>query len=475
MKSVWWEGVEMPEFESLDEELEVNTVVVGGGMAGLLIAYKLKEKGVDAAVLEANRICSGQTQNTTAKITCQHGLIYNRLVDAFGKKNAAAYAKVNMKAIEEFRSIAENEKINCSFETLPSYLYGVSGTKAIEEEYEAAKSLGIEAELVTEIPLDIKVKRALRFDNQAQFNPLAFAAAVSKKLKIFENTTVVHSERGGLTANGKRIKAKNIVVASHFPFIDSYGWYFLRMHQARSYVAAFENCGNIGGIYYGTDPGALSFRNYNGLLLASGGSHRTGEGKGNEFHLINSKVKSVFPEAKETERWSAQDCMPPDSVPYIGRYSAKQSNFYVATGFQKWGMTSSMIAADIISDMICGKDGCGIFSPQRGFRAAMGQLADNGIHSVDGLLIKKIKAPSKTVSQMKNGEGAIVRNNGKTVAAYRDEQGNVHTVCPNCPHLGCRLSFNSELKSWDCPCHGSRFDVDGKVLDNPAIKNLEKH
>lgn len=473
MESVWWEGVKMPEFKSLDEELEVNTVVVGGGMAGLLVAYKLKEKGVDAAVLEADRICSGQTKNTTAKITCQHGLIYNRLIDAFGKKNAAVYAKANMKAIEEFRSITETENINCSFETLPSYLYGISGI--IEKEYEAAKSLGIEAELVTEIPLDIKVKRALRFDNQAQFNPLAFAAAISKKLKIFEKSTVVRSADGEFTANGKKIKAKNIVVASHFPFIDSYGWYFMRMHQARSYVAAFENCGNIGGIYYGTDPGTLSFRNYNGLLLASGGSHHTGESKGDEFQLINSKVKTVFPKARETARWSAQDCMPPDSVPYIGRYSAKKSNVYVATGFQKWGMTSSMVAAEIIADMICGKDGCEIFSPQRGMGAAVGQLMSNGIHSVDGLLVKKLKAPSKTVSQIKNGEGAIVRKKGKAVAAYRDDEGKVHTVCPNCSHMGCRLSFNSELKSWDCPCHGSRFDVDGKVLDNPALKDLEKY
>lgn len=467
----------MPRFEALENDLEAEAVVVGGGMAGLLTAYRLREKGIEAVVIEAAEICSGQTGNTTAKITCQHGLIYKRLIDAFGEKKAKKYAKANAAAIEEYERIIDEEGIKCSFERLPSFLYTFSDEKAINEEYEAAKKLGIDAAVKEKISLPFKIQTALEFGNQAQFNPLEFAAAISENLRIYENTTAVYDGNGSLTANGRKIKAKHAVIASHYPFADSAGFYFLRMHQARSYAMAFEGCGEIGGMYYGIDPKALSFRNYGSVLIASGFAHRTGESDGDEFSRIKAKVKSAFPHASEIARWSAQDCMPPDSVPYIGRYSKKIGNFYVASGFQKWGMTTAMVAADIISDMICGKDNeyADVFSPARGNAAASCELVRNGIHSVDGLVLKKLKSPSKSVSQLKNGEGDIVKYNGKTVAAYRDENGMIHAVSPNCTHLGCRLSFNSELKSWDCPCHGSRFDIDGRVIDNPALKNLEKY
>lgn len=477
MESLWNKSVTMPRFDTLENDLEAEAVIVGGGIAGLLTAYKLMEKGADAVVLEAAEICSGQTANTTAKITCQHGLIYKRLIDAFGDKKAQKYARANMQAIDEYERIIGKERIKCSFERLPSFLYTSSDMKAIEEEYKAAKKLGIDAKIEDEVVLPIKIQAALRFDNQAQFNPLEFAAAIAKKLKIYENTAAVYNGDGSITANGRRINAKHIVIASHYPFIDSSGFYFLRMHQARSYVAAYENCGEVGGMYYGIDPKSLSFRNYGSLLIASGFSHRTGESKGDEFERIKTKVKSIFPKAEEIARWSAQDCMPPDSTPYIGRYSEKLGNFYVASGFQKWGMTSSMAAADIISDMICGKENgyADVFSPSRSISSACCEIIRNGLHTADALVLKKIKSPSKSASQLKNGEGDIVRYNGKTAAAYRDENGAIHAVSPNCTHLGCRLAFNPEMKSWDCPCHGSRFDVDGRVIDNPSLRNLEKY
>lgn len=477
MESLWNKSVTMPRFETLENDLEAEAVVIGGGMAGLLTAYKLKEKGIEAAVLEAAEICSGQTGNTTAKITCQHGLIYKKLIDDFGEKKAKKYAAANIRAIDEYERIINKEKISCSFERLPSYLYTFSDTKSISDEYKAAKRLGINARIEKEISLPVKIHSALCFENQAQFNPLEFAQAISKKLKIYENTTAVYCGNGEITANGRKIKAKHIVVASHFPFIDSAGFYFMRMHQSRSYAAAFENCGEIGGMYYGIDKNSLSFRNYGNLLIATGFSYCTGESDGDEFEKLKAKVRAIFPRAEEVARWSAQDCMPPDSVPYIGRYSKKLSNFYIASGFQKWGMTTAMIASEIISDMICGKENeyAEVFSPQRSNSAASCGLIKNGMHSVDGLVLKKLKSPSKSVSQLKNGEGDIVNLNGKTVAAYKDENGVVHAVSPNCTHLGCRLSFNSELKSWDCPCHGSRFDVDGRAIDNPALKNLAKY
>lgn len=475
MKSLWSKSVEMPEFSRLDEDLEIDDAVIGGGMAGLLTAYKLREKGVDAVVLEADRICSGQTKNTTAKITCQHGLIYDRLIDAFGERRARQYATANLRAIGEYEEIIRKEKIDCSFKRLPSYLYTQNDEKSLNRECEAAKRLGIPLTLMNGSPLPFPVKKSLCFENQAQFNPLEFASAIAQKLKIYEKTKVMSAEKEILKANGKTVRAKNVVVATHYPFINAPGYYFLRLHQATSYAVAFENCGKIGGMYYGIDPGTLSFREYGNMIIAGGGSHITGEGKGNEFSDIVIKTREIWDGAAEAARCSAQDCMPPDSVPYIGRYSKSTSNFYVATGFQKWGMTSSMVAADIISDMICGveNENAEIFSPQRNISAAAGELCRHAVRSVNGLAVKKLKMPKKSSSQLKSGEGDIVRHEGKTVAAYRDENGKLHITHPNCAHLGCRLSFNSELKSWDCPCHGSRFDVDGNLIDNPSVKGLE--
>ncbi len=476
MKSIWFNGVEMPTYKELSNDIEVQAAIVGGGLAGLLIAYKLKEKGISSAVFEAERICRGQTGGTTAKITAVHGLKFNRLLTAFGEKMAKLYAKANFAAVEEYARIVEKEKISCDFERLPFYLYSKADEKSITDEYNAAARLGIESELINNISLPVKIAKALRFDRQAQFNPIAFAAKIAEKLEIYENTLVDGVESGVLRANGYTVRAKNIIIASNYPIVNAPGYYFLRMHRALSYAAAFEGCEDIGGMFYGTDPDTLSYRNANGLLVVSGCSHKTGDSEGGEFAKIAAKVKSLYPRSAEAARWHAMDCMTPDSVPYIGRYSASAKNMYVATGFGEWGMTSAMLSAEIISDMICGvkNENAEIFSPQRGLSAAACELIKHGGRTVNSLVIKKLKAPEKTAEDLKCGEGAVVRYKGMDAAVYKDENGKIYAVSPNCTHLGCRLSFNSELKSWDCPCHGSRFDIEGKVIGNPALKNLER-
>lgn len=475
MESIWYNGVMLRMFEALDKDIETDAVVVGGGLAGILTAYKLREKGVRCVLLEANRICSGQTGGTTAKISAVHGQKFDRLLTAFGEKKARQYVGANKKAIAEYARIIEKENIRCDFELQPFYLYTSKESEPIYREYEASERLGFNGELLNDISLPIKATKALRFEGQAVFNPVAFVSGITDGLEIYENTLVDSVEENVLRANSKTVRAKHIVIASHYPFINAPGYYFLRMHQARSYAAAFENCACLDGMYYGIDADSLSYRNAGGLLIASGCSHKTGECKGGEFAKISAKVKAAYPKASEYARWSAQDCMPPDSVPYIGRYSHSTENMYVATGFGEWGMTSSMVAAEIISDMICGTDNenAEVFSPQRGLGAASCELIANGLKTFDALALKRLKAPGKSMKSLKNGEGAVVKINGRDAAVYKDENGKIHAVSPNCSHLGCRLSFNPELKSWDCPCHGSRFDVDGKVIDNPALKNLE--
>ncbi len=475
MESIWYNGITPKKFAALDKDIETDAVVVGGGLAGILTAYKLKEKGVSSVLLEANRLCSGQTGGTTAKITAVHGQKSDRLLTAFGEKKARQYVNANMNAIGEYARIIEKENIRCDFGFQPFYLYTSKESELIYREYEAAKKLGIDCGLLNNISLPVKTTKALRFDGQALFNPVAFVSCIADGLEIYENTLVDSVEENILYANGKTVRAKYIVIASHYPFVNAPGYYFLRMHQARSYAVAFENCARLDGMYYGIDADSLSYRNAGDLLIVSGCSHKTGECKGGEFGKISAKVRAIYPKAKEYARWSAQDCMPPDSVPYIGRYSHSTENMYVATGFGEWGMTSSMVAAEIISDMICGKDNenAEIFSPQRGLGAASCELIANGLKTFDALALQRLKIPEKSLESLKNGEGAVVKYNGRDAAVYKDENGKIHAVSPNCSHLGCRLSFNPELKSWDCPCHGSRFDVDGRVIDNPALKSLE--
>lgn len=265
------------------------------------------------------------------------------------------------------------------------------------------------------------------------------------------------------------------MVATHFPFINTPGYYFMRMHQERSYVAALENAPRLDGIYYGIDRNGLSFRNSGNYLLLGGGNHRTGENpSGGKYSRLETAAKHYYPHSRIAFRWSAQDCMPLDGVPYIGQFSSSLPDVYVATGFQKWGMSSAMISAMIISEMIAGGDNpYEIFSPQR-FKvsASAKALMNETGHSVKGLSKNVLRFPDKAAEEISRGHGGIVEYKGKKVGVYKDEDGKVFAVSNKCPHLGCQLEWNPDEKSWDCPCHGSRFDYKGRLIDNPAMRSL---
>lgn len=479
MKSVWTEGYEFRKRESLDKDMEIDVLVIGAGIAGILTAYMLKKKGVDVAIIEAKEIASGNTKNTTAKITSQHNLIYHKLIKEFGEEKAKEYALANELAIKKFQEIIKEENIDCDFEKEDAYLYSLNDIDKLQKEFEAAKKLGIKAELVNNVEIPIEVKGALKFSNQAQFNPIKFLKAISKDLTIYENTKALKiNEKENLVSTKKgNIKANSIIVATHFPIINVPGYYFMRMHQERSYVLALENASNIKGMYIDIDKKGYSFRNYKNLLLFGGAAHRTGETEeGGSYDKLRKAVKNIYPDSKEKYYWSAQDCMTLDGIPYIGQYSLDTPNLYVATGFNKWGMTSSMISAMILSDMILGNENnfSDIFSPNRfDMSSSMKNAADDVITTAKNFIAQKIHIPSETLENIQNGHGGIVDYNGKKAGVYKDENGNVFTVSTKCPHLGCELKWNPEELSWDCPCHGSRFDYRGTWIESPAIKRLD--
>lgn len=428
MKSIWQETA-LPQFPELNGDTKTDVLIIGGGIAGVLTAYFLHQNGVKYMLVEKDRICGGNTQNTTAKITAQHGLIYDKILRSGGAEDAKKYLESNTAALDKYAELCKN--IDCDFERKDNFVYSFSRRK-LEREMRALQKIGAKAEFCEKLSLPIKPAGAVKFPVQAQFNPMKFIAEISKDLNVFENTFV--REMIGTTAVTDRgkITAKKVVCATHFPFINKHGAYFLKLYQHRSYVIALENAQDVGGMFVDADDAGLSFRNYDGLLLLGGGGGRTGKVSGS-WDALRAFAERHYPDAEEWYSWAAQDCMSLDGMPYIGQYANSTPDFFVETGFNKWGMTGSMLSAMIVSDMILGRenDYAELFNPSRSILKP--QLAANGAEAMFNFLLPARK---------------------------------------KCPHLGCTLRWNKAEHTWDCPCHGSRFSEDGKLLDNPANGNL---
>ncbi len=430
MHSLWEETVTPERFPSLNQNVNTDVLIIGGGLCGLLCAHRLHQEGIDYVLVEARRVCSGITKNTTAKITSQHGLIYHKLIRTVGIEKARQYLRANEAALKQYAQLCQD--MDCDFEYRDAYVYSLDNAQKIRQEIEAYKTLGIQPSFCDTLPLPFPVAGAVRLEGQAQFNPLKFAGALSSGLHIYENTQVLELiGRKAVTPNGT-IQAKKILVTTHFPFLNKHGLYFLKLYQHRSYVIALKNAPQLEGMYVDEAQKGMSFRNYKDMLLVGGGDHRTGKNGGN-WRELREFAKRYYPQATECGHWATQDCMSLDSIPYIGPYSANTEGLYVATGFHKWGMTSSMASAMLLSDFVQGKENpwSPVFSPSRSILHP--QLAVNAGESMLNLLTPSTK---------------------------------------RCPHLGCALKWNPLERTWDCPCHGSRFTEDGRLIDNPATGDL---
>lgn len=476
LKSIWTRKIEIRKRETFRGERKTDVVVIGAGMAGVLTAYLLSQREAEVILLEGNRIGSGQTGNTTAKITVQHGLIYDKLINQFGEERAKQYAQANQRALSEYARLIEAKGIDCHFERKPAYVYTTGDTEPLIAEMTAAERLGISAAFVKETELPFPVEGAVRFENQAQFHPLEFLEAISESLTIYEKTMVQGIEGDKVITEGGVIEADAVVMTTHFPFINTPGYYFMRMHQERSCVLALKGVKPLSGMYIGADDESFSFRSYEDMLLLGGEGYRTGENSaGGRYEKLKKAAKEWYPESTEEAWWSAQDCMTLDGVPYIGRFSDSTPNLYVATGFQKWGMSSSMASAQILTDLILtGKsDVSDVFSPQRfNLSASAKNMVADGIQSVKGLGKGFFAGAEKQIEELSKGRGGIVEYEGERVGVYKNEEGETFIVSNHCPHLGCQLEWNPDELSWDCPCHGSRFDYRGNLLDNPAMEGV---
>lgn len=464
---------------SLQSDINTEVAVIGAGLAGVLAAYMLQERGISVVVIEQNQVGSGITKNTTAKITSQHGLIYQKLLRYKGEERAREYARANQTAIQKFEEISSNLNIDCDYEILPNYIYSLKSEQKIRREVEAAKRIGLPASYTRDTTLPFQVKAAVRFDNQAQFHPIKFLEGVAGELTIYENTKITEIKKDGLiiTEQG-RVKAKSIVIATHYPFINTPGYYFLRLHQERDYVTALQGWekGNntLDGMYLDEDKNGFTFRTYQDYLICGSGYHRTGDNNPiNAYEKIETAVRRWYPEANIKYTWSNQDCITPDDIPYIGRYSARMPNLYVATGFNKWGMTSSMVAAQIISDMIINNESeyQKVYYPRRlMFSGSKVLLKDTGIIA-KSLLSEHLKISQDKLGEIQPNKAGVINYNGQKYGVYRDNEDRYYFVTTKCPHLGCSLEWNQNELTWDCPCHGSRFDYRGRLISNPATRD----
>ena len=432
MISLWNKTTQLPSFPRLTGDASTGVLIIGGGITGILCAYMMHQARVPYLLVEADSICRKTSGNTTAKITSQHGLIYAKLLRQLGREKARMYLDANEDALRTYRRLAQ--EFPCGFEEKNAYVYSPYQRKPLEEELRALHQLGYPATLDEDTPLTFPVAGAVGFPNQAQFHPLEFVRQIVPDLHIHEHTPVVDVENQYARTPYGTITADHIISATHFPVTDRHGLYFMKLYQQRSYVLALENAGDVQGMYIDPMPGGLSFRNYDNLLLLGGGGHRTGK-QGGKWDKLRSFARCHYPRSRVAYVWAAQDCMSLDQIPYIGRYSSRASHLYVASGFNKWGMTSAMAAAKILTDMVQGRENpyAAVFSPARSMLRP--QLLINGWE-----FAARFFTPSSQ----------------------------------RCSHMGCSLRWNSHEHTWDCPCHGSRFTENGYLIETPAMKNLDE-
>jgi glycine/D-amino acid oxidase-like deaminating enzyme/nitrite reductase/ring-hydroxylating ferredoxin subunit len=489
--SVWIEtGPELPEYPELEGDVRADVAVIGGGIVGITTALLLAEGGARVALVEADRLGQGVTGNTTAKVSSQHRLVYSRLRSHFGADGARTYGQANEAALAWIADRIDRDGIDCDFRRRPAYAYATSGAERskAESEAEAASAAGLPASFTRTTPLPYEVEGAVRFDDQAEFHVSRYLAGLVRALDcpIFERSRAVvvdTDEACVVRTAGGTVTADRVAVATHFPFLDR-SLAFARVHPERSYAIACRIAGTPPeGMFISAGSPTRSIRGVpldgEELLLVGGEGHRTGTGGDTRerYRKLEAFAREHWDVRSVAYRWSAQDNRTLDGVPYVGALTPRSDRVLMATGFAKWGMTGGTAAAMILSDRLLGRENAwaDLFNPNRFKpRASAVRLVKENAEAALRFVSDRVANPGRrSVDDLAPGEGDIVRHEGGKVAAYRDDDGAVVAVSATCTHLGCQVNFNAAERSWDCPCHGSRFAPDGSVLQGPAVHRLE--
>jgi glycine/D-amino acid oxidase-like deaminating enzyme/nitrite reductase/ring-hydroxylating ferredoxin subunit len=475
-------------FPALTEDLSVDVAVIGAGITGLTTAYLLQQQGARVVVLERDRVASGTTGYTTAKVTSLHGLMYRFLEQTYDVDVSQTYAEANQAGVELVAQIATDLQIDCDMKRLPTLTYTTRAddVSRITEEVEAAHRAGLDASFETDVGLPFEVAGAVKLANQVHFHPRRYCLGLAEAVGgVYERTEVTEVDEGQpsvLSTQGGTVRAGHVVLATQLPFLHR-GFFYAKAVPDRSYAVAGKIDAPPEGMFLSADDPLRSIRPHLGTdgtwLIVGGGGHKVGleADTPGQYNELVSWAREHFNMDAQL-RWSAQDYMPADGRPYIGRITSRSDRVFVATGYQKWGLSTGTYAAMILRDLVEGRDNAwhATFDATRiDLRHSVKPLIKENVNVAKRFIGDRInETDAKPISELKPGEGDLVRDDGELVAAYRDDDGVLHALSPKCTHLGCLVSFNSAERSWDCPCHGSRFSLDGEVLEGPALEPLPK-
>src|SRR5690625_937123 len=494
--SYWIDSTKLNTFPKLTEKKHTDVCIVGAGLTGITAAYLLSMQGLKVCVIEAGLLVSGTTGHTTAKITMQHGLIYHELIKHVGEENATLYYEANKNAKKLMEQIISDLQIDCRYTNEDAYIYTNSSDYLdnIENEFRAYEKLGIDSDLVNQLPINIKMKKGIVMKNQAHFHPLMYVqklveACVHNGVEFYEHTRALDTDFGNkpsvITNTDARIFSDYVIQASHYPFYDGLGFYPTRMYASRAYIIAVKLSKEIEeGMYINAETPSRSIRsceiNGENYVLIAGEGHKTGQGSNmmKHYNALLQFASENFNVTSVDYRWSAQDYITLDKIPYVGSVTESHKNIFVATGFRKWGMTNSTNAAKLITDLIVKNENKfeQLFSPSRdvkldpSVRKIISFNTDVAKHLVKG----KLERPNADLEALETNTACITTIEGERVGVFKDENNHLYGVDTTCTHLGCEVAWNDSENSWDCPCHGSRFTFEGDIINGPAVKPLRK-
>jgi glycine/D-amino acid oxidase-like deaminating enzyme/nitrite reductase/ring-hydroxylating ferredoxin subunit len=492
-QSLWLATGRAGTYPALERDETAGVAVLGGGITGLCTAALLRQEGLDVVVVDQHALGTGVTGHTTAKVSSLHGLTYSRLRSRFGDEGARAYGEANQRGIELIEQLAGEHSIECDWRRKPNYTYAADDKDRakVEEEAEAAAAVGLPAWFAEDVPLPYPTHGAVRFDDQAEFQPYEFLMRLADALKaggcrVYERTRALQVHDGApcrVETDRGTITADHVVMATHFPFTDR-ALFFARQHPERSYCLAARIGGAApNGMFISASSPTRSIRAHpvdgEELLIVGGEGHKVGQGgpMGPRYRTLATFAEKNWDVQEVLYRWSSQDNMPADGLPFVGKLTPRSRATYTATGFRKWGLALGAAAAEMLTDAILGRDNPWLerFNPNRLNPAASAKdlVSENANVAFHFFADRVTRRGSDSTRDLAPGEGKVVSRHGRQVALAKDADGFVHAVSARCTHLGCIVNWNDAEATWDCPCHGSRFAVDGAVLEGPAVHDLD--